>query len=220
MSYAIPHSWQLIFDSEAHKPYFIDLMSFIEYEYSHWECFPKRENIFNALHLTPFEDVKVVILGQDPYHTLWAAMWLSFSIPNNSNIQPSLRNIFKEVESDIGIKRSSTDLTDWGNQWVLLLNSVLTVQSGKPASHSWRWWEIFTDSIIRILSEKWEGIIFVLWGNYAIAKSSLIDITKHHIIKSAHPSPFSAHRGFFGSRPFSKVNQILRNQWKADIRWG
>lgn len=220
MIQSISHWWQPIFDTEIAKPYFTHLMSFVEYEYSHWMCFPRRENIFNAFNLTSFEAVKVVILGQDPYHTLWSAMGLSFSIPNNSRLQPSLRNIFKEIESDTGIKRSNTDLSDWGNQWVLLLNSVLTVRSGKPTSHSWKWWEIFTDSIITNLSMKWEGIIFVLWGNYAIAKSSLIDITKHYIIKSSHPSPFSAHRGFFGSRPFSRINHILRREWKGIIHWG
>ena len=202
------------------QPYCIDLLSFIDSEYSQKICFPQKEDILRAFDITPFEEVKVVILGQDPYHTLWAAMWLSFSIPNNSKIQPSLRNIFKELSSDVWSQRLSTDLTDWAEQWVLLLNTVLTVRSEEPASHSGYWWEQFTNRVITILSEKKDGIVFILWGNYAISKSKLIDKNKHCIITSAHPSPFSAYRGFFGSRPFSRTNLYLRKEWKKEIDWG
>jgi uracil-DNA glycosylase len=161
----------------------------------------------------------VVILGQDPYHTPWAAMGLSFSVPNGSKAQPSLKNIFKELESDLWVTRTNTDLTDWAEQGVLLLNSVLTVRQGEAASHQGKWWENFTDAAIRALSEKRDGIVFILWGNYAIAKKSLIDSKEHHIITSPHPSPFSAHNGFFGSKPFSKTNTYLWEQGNWEIHW-
>lgn len=215
----IPTSWKKIFQSEINKQYFTNLINSINSEYSQYICFPQQEDIFNALNITPFENTRVVILGQDPYHTPWAAMWLSFSVPNWSKMQPSLRNIFKELESDIGATRINTDLSDWAEQWVLLLNSVLTVRSGEPTSHANQWWEIFTDSIISHLSEKGEDIVFVLWGNYAIEKSSLIDSTKHCIIASPHPSPFSSYRWFFGSQPFSRINEYLKNHWKKEITW-
>lgn len=219
MHLSLPLSWQSILFSETQKAYFHWLIDIINSEYSHYICFPQQNNIFRALDMTPFDDVKVVILGQDPYHTPGAAMWLSFSIPNWSKTQPSLRNIFKELESDTWAKRINTDLTDWAKQWVLLLNSVLTVRSGEPASHEKQGWEQFTDSIISVLSEKGNNIVFVLWGNYAIQKASLIDASKHCIITSPHPSPFSSYRWFFGSRPFSKINEYLRNHWKTEIVW-
>lgn len=219
MQLIIPASWQKILATEVEKEYFQLLQTFINSEYSQYNCFPQQNNIFQSLNITHFDDVRVVILGQDPYHTPGAAMWLSFSVPNGARAQPSLRNIFKELESDTWILRTDTDLTDWANQGVLLLNSVLTVRSGEPASHQGQWWEIFTDSVISILSEKSEGIIFVLWGNYAIEKSSLIDLNKHYIISSPHPSPFSSYRWFFGSRPFSRINEYLKNNWKKEIIW-
>ena len=219
MTVCIHSSWYDVLSSEFDKPYWESLTEFVKKEYSTNRCFPEGNDIFRAFDTTHFEQVKVVILGQDPYHTRWAAMWLSFSVPNGSKAQPSLRNIFKELESDTGIKRIHTDLTDWAEQGVLLLNSVLTVREGEPASHKNRWWEIFTDSVIRIISEKKEGVIFLLWGNYAIAKQSLIDRNKHVILSSAHPSPFSAHTGFFWSSPFSRINTLLYSKWETIIDW-
>ncbi len=216
---SFPSSWQSILSSELESLYFQNLQLFINSEYLQYNCFPEEKNIFRALAVTPFEDVKVVILGQDPYHTPGAAMWLSFSIPNGVKIQPSLRNIFKELESDLGIIRTNSDLTDLAEQGILLLNSVLTVRSGDPGSHANHGWERFTDSIISLLSEKGEGIVFVLWGNHALSKNSLIDSTRHCIIESSHPSPFSSYRWFFGSRPFSRINQYLTNHWKSEIKW-
>ena len=215
----IPTSWQAVLASEWDQSYWTDLTEFVIREYSQKICFPEEKNIFKALQLTQFDDVRVVILGQDPYHTLGAAMWLSFSIPNWSKIQPSLRNIFRELESDIWIKRINTDLTDWAEQWVLLLNAVLTVREWEPASHQDIGWEQFTDATVMALSEYREGLVFILWGNYAIAKQPLIDTTRHHTIISPHPSPFSAHRGFLGSRPFSRTNEYLRQSWKIEIQW-
>lgn len=220
MTVHIHPSWQSVLSSEFEKPYWKDLTSFVKDEYSKTRCFPEWKNILRAFDMTPFEDVKVVILGQDPYHTAWAAMGLSFSVPNGSKAQPSLRNIFKELRSDIWSQRLNTDLSDWAEQWVLLLNTVLTVRTEEPASHSGYWWEQFTNRVITILSEKKDGIVFILWGNYAISKSKLIDKNKHCIITSTHPSPFSAYRGFFGSHPFSRTNLYLRKQWKKEIDWG
>ena len=219
MIHPIHPSWYSILASEFEKPYYSVLVDFIEWEYQKSRCFPEERDIFRAFDTTPFEAVKVVILGQDPYHTSGAAMGLSFSTPYGSKIQPSLRNIFKELESDLGISRTHTDLTDWAEQWVLLLNAVLTVREWEPASHRWRWWEIFTDTVIRTLSEKREGVVFILWGSYAIAKSSLIDGSRHHAITSPHPSPFSAYTGFFGSRPFSKTNAYLLWEKREAIAW-
>ncbi len=219
MTVRIHLSWHAVLASEFEKLYWESLTSFIKSEYSQKKCFPEGKNIFRAFDSTPFDDVKVVILGQDPYHTPGAAMWLSFSVPNGSKAQPSLRNIFKELESDLWITRTETDLTDWAEQGVLLLNAVLTVEQGIPASHQGKGWENFTDATIRILSEKREGIVFILWGNFAISKKSLIDSSKHHIITSPHPSPFSAYNGFFGSKPFSKTNMYLESHGKPPILW-
>ena len=217
---SLPPSWQLALASEFQKSYWESLSSFIKSEYSQNICFPKEQNIFKAFNVTPFENVKVVILGQDPYHTAGAAMGLAFSVANGSKAQPSLRNILKELESDIWSQRTRTDLTDWAGQWVLLLNTVLTVREWVPASHQKQWWENFTDATISSLSEQREWIVFILWGNSAIEKQSLIDTSKHHIITSPHPSPFSAHRGFLGSRPFSRTNTYLREQGREEIVWG
>jgi uracil-DNA glycosylase len=220
MTVKIHPSWHTALAWEFEKLYWANLTDFVKREYSQWPCFPEGKNIFRAFDTTPFDAVKVVILGQDPYHTAGAAMWLSFSVPNGSKAQPSLRNIFKELESDLGVKRTQTDLTDWAEQWVLLLNAVLTVREWEPASHQKMWWENFTDAAISALSAEREWIVFILWGNYAIAKKSLIDATRHHIITSPHPSPFSAHNGFFGSRPFSRTNTYLREQGSTEIVWG
>ena len=212
-------SWHAVLAQEFEKSYWENLTTFVKDEYSKTACFPEWKNIFRAFDSTPFEQVKVVILGQDPYHTPGAAMWLSFSVPNGSKPQPSLRNIFKELESDTWIVRTDTDLSDWAEQGILLLNAVLTVRSWVPASHGGKWWEQFTNSIIHLLSEKREWLIFILWGNFAISKKSLIDSKKHHIITSPHPSPFSAHNWFFWSRPFSRANTYLREMGKDEIVW-
>ena len=249
MTVKIHPSWYMALAWEFEKLYWWELTEFIKSEYSQKRCFPEGKNIFRAFDTTPFDAVKVVILGQDPYHTAYspsfwgtknpefqntehgllhssqwqkpvcAAMWLSFSVPEWSKPQPSLRNIFKELESDTGIKREKTDLTDWAEQGVLLLNAVLTVREWEPASHQKMWWENFTDAAIEALSQKREWIVFILWGNYAIAKKSLIDASKHHIITSPHPSPFSAHNGFFGSKPFTRTNQYLVEQGQQGIVW-
>lgn len=215
----IPNNWNSILSSEIQKSYFLDLQKFIYSEYSQKECFPEQKNIFRAMEITGFDDIRVVILGQDPYHTPLAAMWLSFSVPDGYRAQPSLRNIFKELESDIGIKRTQTDLTDWAEQGILLLNSVLTVRSWEPGSHADRWWESFTDYIIQSISSRRDRVVFILWGNYAISKESLIDTERHLVIKWVHPSPFSAYRGFFGSKPFSKTNDYLIQNSIDPIVW-
>lgn len=219
MTVKIDSSWYRVLDVEFQKPYWQHLTEFVKQEYGEKTCFPEGKNIFRAFNTTPFDRVRVVILGQDPYHTPGAAMWLSFSVPNGSKSQPSLRNIFKELKDDLGTDRVNTDLSDWAEQGVLLLNSVLTVRQGEAASHQGKWWEIFTDSVIRNLSDQREWIVFILWGNYAISKSSLIDTQKHHIIRSPHPSPFSAHNGFFGSKPFSRTNQYLQKSGIPIIHW-
>jgi uracil-DNA glycosylase len=219
MTVTIHPSWHNVLHEEFEKPYWNTLTSYVRKEYATRRCFPEGKNIFRAYDLTPFESVKVVILGQDPYHTPWAAMWLSFSVPDGSKPQPSLRNIFKELDHDLGIKRTKTDLTDWAEQGALLLNAVLTVRQWEANSHQGKWWENFTDATIRTLSEKWEHIVFILWWAYAIAKRALIDPNKHLIIASPHPSPFSADRGFFGSRPFSKANEYLAKVGKRRVEW-
>jgi uracil-DNA glycosylase len=220
MTIHIHPSWHAALALEFQKPYWERLTQSIEDEYWRGGCFPDSRKIFYAFDMTPFDTVKVVILWQDPYHTAGAAMGLSFSIPDGSKMQPSLRNIFKELDSDLGIERTHTDLTDWAGQGVLLLNSVLTVREWEPASHQKMWWTHFTDAVIQTLSQKREWIVFILWGNYAIAKKSLIDASKHHIITSPHPSPFSAHNGFFGSKPFSKTNTYLCEQGRGEVKWG
>lgn len=195
MSVKIHESWKKLLEKEFEKPYWKELTDFVRHEYQTHTCHPEAKHIFRAFDLTPPENLKVVILGQDPYHTPRAAMGLSFSVPNeNEKLQPSLRNIFAELQDDLGIIRQNSDLTDWAEQGILLLNAVLTVRSGEPASHKNRGWEIFTDSVISVISEHCENIVFVLWGNYAIAKKSLINQQKHKIIESPHPSPFSAHK--------------------------
>lgn len=220
MTVRIEPSWHAVLCDEFEKPYWKELTQFVKEEYQTTSCFPPGKNIFRAFDLTPFEKVKVVILGQDPYHTPGAAMGLSFSVPTGNKPQPSLRNIFTELKSDLWIDRTDTDLTDWAEQWVLLLNAVLTVREGLPASHQGKWWEIFTDRVIELISEKKEHCVFLLWGNYAIAKKSLIDETRHTIITSPHPSPFSAHKWFFGSKPFSTINDYLTETWQESIHWG
>ena len=181
--------------------------------------FPKYENIFNALKLTDYDDVKVVILGQDPYHGENEAHGLSFSVLDGVKRPPSLDNIFRELYSDLGIKRTNNNLSDWAKQGVLLLNAIITVEKDHPLSHKGRGWEIFTDNIIKYLNERKKPIVFILWGNYARSKKQLITNPRHYIIESAHPSPLSASRGFFGSKPFSKCNAFLRDNGMEEIKW-
>jgi uracil-DNA glycosylase len=204
---------------EYNKKYFIDLENYIIEEYKNKIVFPDSDSVFKALKLTDYNDVKVVILGQDPYHGIGEAQGLSFSVPNNIQKPPSLRNIFKELKSDLNIERESNDLTDWADQGVLLLNSILTVVKDSPLSHKDKGWEIFTDEIIRKLNNRKKPIVFILWGNYARSKKNLITNKNHFIIESAHPSPLSASRGFFGSKPFSKANDFLEKNNIEKVRW-
>lgn len=209
------------YDEEKEKEYFVELEKFIENEDKEKTIYPKKKDRFKALEKTPFENVKVFILGQDPYHGKGQAQGFSFSVPNDQKIPPSLRNIYKEIESDLNIKLNydKKDLTNWTEQGVLLLNSVLTVEEKNPASHAKKGWEIFTDSIIKLISEEKENVVFILWGKYSENKAVLIDESKHKIIKSAHPSPFSARRGFFGSKCFSKTNIFLKENKIKEIKW-
>lgn len=211
--------WDLVLKDELEKDYFKKLGIFVKNEYKNKTIYPAYNNIFKALRLTDYDKVKVVILGQDPYHGVNEAHGLSFSVLEGVRRPPSLDNIFKELYSDLGIKRENNNLTDWALQGVLLLNSVLTVEKDKAFSHSNKGWEIFTDTIIERLNERNSPVIFVLWGNAARSKKALIDQNKHYIIESAHPSPFSASRGFFGSKPFSRINKILRDNNEKEIEW-
>lgn len=219
MAVRIHPSWQAALAPEFDKPYWGALTNFVKEEYATETCFPPGKAIFRAFDATPFDQVKVVILGQDPYHTPGAAMGLSFSVPQGHRAQPSLQNIFKELATDVGHTRSHTDLTDWAEQGVLLLNAVLTVRQGSPASHAGKGWETFTDAAISALSAQRQGLVFVLWGAYAMGKKSLIDASRHHLITSPHPSPFSAYKGFFGSKPFSRANAFLIEQGHEPICW-
>ena len=212
-------SWNILLTTEFEKDYWQSLIEFVKQEYAHSSCCPRGVDVFRAFDMTPPENVRVVILGQDPYHTPWVAMGMSFSVPNGSKPQPSLRNIFKEIYSDIWASRTQTDLSDWANEWVLLLNAVLTVREGEPASHGGKWWENFTDRVIELLSEERDHIVFILWGKFAESKRALIDEKKHLIISSAHPSPFSVNRGFFGSRPFSRTNEFLKKNGNQEVHW-
>ncbi|MEG0021734.1 MAG: uracil-DNA glycosylase [Bacilli bacterium] len=215
----IGNDWDSILEFEYNKDYFKKLINLISEEYDKKIIFPKKEEIFNSLKHTKFENVKVVILGQDPYHGEGQAEGLSFSVKNGVKRPPSLNNIFKELESDISIKRNENSLINWADQGVLLLNSILTVEKAKPLSHKDIGWEIFTDYIIKKLNDKQSPIVFILWGNFAKSKKHLITNNIHKIIEGTHPSPFSAYRGFFGSKPFSKTNNFLEENKIERIRW-
>lgn len=216
----IEENWKRALASEFAKPYFAELVDFLHREKSSGKTiFPPGSQIFRAFDLTPPEKVKVVILGQDPYHGQGQAHGLSFSVPAGVPAPPSLKNIFKEIESDLGVSMSGyPDLQSWASQGVLLLNSVLTVRSGEAASHSRIGWEKFTDSVIEYLSSNCSGIVFLLWGNFARGKSALIDRSKHHVLEAAHPSPL-ARGAFFGCRHFSKTNEILASTGRTPIDW-
>lgn len=203
-------NWKELLGAEWDKPYFKELQSFLDQEYAEHTIYPPREEVGSAFRLTPYDAVKVVILGQDPYHGPGQAHGLSFSVKPGVKIPPSLRNMFKELEDDLGCPIPSHGyLEKWAKQGVLLLNTVLTVRAGEANSHKGMGWERFTDTVIQTLSEREKQIIFVLWGKPAQAKLKLIDRTKHYIIQSTHPSPLSAHRGFLGSRPYSQINEQL-----------
>ena len=215
----IGNNWDDILKEEYNKPYFEKLMNFIEDEYSKYTIYPDKNNIYNALKLTPPNKVKVVILGQDPYINKDQANGLSFSVQPGIAIPPSLRNIFREQRKDLGIiQPNSGDLTKWAEQGVLLLNTTLTVRAGLSNSHQGKGWGIFTDSIIKYLGQK-ENIVFMLWGNNAKAKRKLIDSSKNLILEAAHPSPLSATRGFFGCQHFSKANNYLIEHNLSPIDW-
>ena len=216
----IDESWYKVLREQFEAPYFAELKSFLVEEKQHYAVYPPGRLIFNAFNLTPFDKVKVVILGQDPYHGLGQAHGLSFSVPDGVQFPPSLLNIFKELNNDLGIPMAhSGNLEKWAREGVLLLNASLTVRAGQAASHSRHGWETFTDAAIRALSEEREHLVFILWGNYAIAKRALIDPFKHLILTSVHPSPLSASRGFFGCHHFSKTNNYLIEHNIEPIDW-
>jgi uracil-DNA glycosylase len=216
----IESSWKAVLEEEFDSQYFADLRAFLEEEKKMHVIYPPGPLIFSAFENTPFNRVKVVILGQDPYHGPGQAHGLCFSVPDGIPAPPSLVNIFKEIRNDLGIPvPSGTDLTPWARQGILLINAILTVRANQASSHQNKGWEKFTDAVIRAISEKRSNIIFLLWGNYAIAKESLIDSSRHFILKAAHPSPLSASRGFFGCRHFSKTNEILRDLGLKEINW-
>lgn len=219
MTVRIEPSWKAQLQDQFEQPYWQSLTAFVKAEYAAGPCCPAGKNIFRAFDLTPFDDVKVVILGQDPYHTPGAAMGFCFSVPDGNRPQPSLQNIFKELHDDLGVQRQQTDLTDWARQGVFLLNSVLTVRERAAGSHANHGWETFTDSAIARLSAQRDGLVFILWGSYAIAKRALIDTGKHLVLTARHPSPLSAHSGFFGSKPFSRTNDYLAARGNTPIRW-
>ncbi|HEY4516538.1 MAG TPA: uracil-DNA glycosylase [Candidatus Paceibacterota bacterium] len=213
-------SWRAVLQDEFGEEYFKELRRFVKEEYQHAIVYPAPKNIFRAFDLTAFDAVEVVILGQDPYHGPGQANGLCFAVSEGVALPPSLQNIFKELESDVGpVKNRSGDLERWAKQGVLLLNATLTVRARTAGSHQGKGWERFTDAVIRALSEKRENLVFILWGAYAKAKGAHIDRTKHLVLESAHPSPFSAASGFFGSKPFSKTNEYLEKHESKVIDW-
>ena len=211
--------WNVVLKEEYEKNYFKNIAMFINKEYKEKIVYPPKRDILRALKLTDYNDVKVVILGQDPYHGENEANGLSFSVNEGIKLPPSLKNIYKELYDDLGITKTTGDLTSWANQGVLLLNSVLTVLKDTPTSHSKIGWQEYTDAIIKKLNEREKPIVFILWGNYARSKKNLITNKRHYIIESPHPSPFSANSGFFGSRPFSKTNEFLKKNNIKEIEW-
>lgn len=211
--------WDVVLKEEYEKNYFKNIAMFINKEYKEKIVYPPKRDILRALKLTDYNDVKVVILGQDPYHGQNEANGLSFSVNEGIKLPPSLKNIYKELYDDLGITKTTGDLTSWANQGVLLLNSVLTVLKDTPTSHSKIGWQEYTDAIIKKLNEREKPIVFILWGNYARSKKNLITNKRHYIIESPHPSPFSANSGFFGSRPFSKTNEFLKKNNIKEIEW-
>ncbi len=220
MPVQIEPSWKHALAEEFEKPYFSTLSQTVKAAFLAGPVYPPPKFVFNAFALCPFTSVRVVILGQDPYHGEGQAHGLSFSVPEGIKNPPSLQNIYKELASDIGVApRTSGNLEAWATQGVFLLNATLTVLPGQPGSHQGLGWETFTDSVIKTISDQKKHVVFILWGKYAQAKKSLIDESKHFIIESPHPSPFSAYTGFFGSKPFSRTNEYLKSHGQTPIQW-
>jgi uracil-DNA glycosylase len=212
--------WNPLLRSEFDEPYWSELQQFVAEERRRGPVFPPADDVFAALHLTPYADVKVVILGQDPYHGAGQAHGLCFSVRQGVPIPPSLRNVYQELRDDLGVTTPSHgNLERWARQGVLLLNTTLTVRSGQAASHQGKGWERFTDRVISTVNDKHERVVFLLWGAASRKKRALVDVTRHTVIESAHPSPLSAHNGFFGSRPFSRTNDALREAGRDPIDW-
>lgn len=221
MEVKLEPSWKEALKDEFDKGYFAHLAEFVRAEYTHGVVYPAPKNVFRAFELCPFDHVKVVILGQDPYHGKGQANGLCFAVGPDIALPPSLQNIFKEIESDLGkpLANRTGDLERWAKQGVLLLNATLTVRSSAPGSHQNRGWEEFTDAVVRVLNEKKEHLVFILWGTYARQKGAHIDRKRHLVIESVHPSPFAARNGFFGSKPFSKTNDYLKSTGQEPIDW-
>lgn len=220
MDVRIEASWKEVLQTEFDKPYFVQLTDFVREEYKRGRVYPPAGLIFNAFNLCPFSKVKVVLIGQDPYHEPGQAHGLCFSVNDGVAFPPSLLNIFKELKSDVGTDiPQSGNLSRWAEQGVLLLNATLTVREHQAGAHQGKGWEEFTDAVIKTLSDKKEGLVFILWGSYAQSKAKLIDEHKHQILRSAHPSPLSAYRGFFGNHHFSLTNDYLSKHGKTIINW-
>ena len=222
MEVKIEKSWKKHLSQEFEKDYFNELVSFVKDEYVNHKVYPKPKNIFRAFESTSFDEVKVVILGQDPYHGTGQANGLCFSVNEGINHPPSLKNIFKELKTDLDIENKadySGDLVKWSSQGVFLLNATLTVRANQAGSHQHKGWEEFTDAVIKVLNEKKQNLVFLLWGRYAQEKGSIIDESKHLVLKAAHPSPFSAYNGFFGCKHFSKTNAYLKTKGIKEIDW-
>lgn len=214
------NDWQEILQDEFEKDYYKDLRKLLIEEYKHYEIFPKAENIFNAFHYTAYKDVKVLILGQDPYHNIGQAHGLAFSVKDGVKIPPSLQNIYKELNSDLGIPIARTGyLKAWADEGIMLLNTTLTVRAHQPMSHAKIGWEIFTNAVIEKISEKKEPVVYILWGNHAKARKKFINNKNHLIIEGVHPSPLSANKGFFGSKPFSRANEFLKERGVTPPSW-
>jgi uracil-DNA glycosylase len=220
MGWELPDSWQAVVGNEIEKPYFKDLQAFVDAERKKYTVYPKESEVFSALEYTPYESVHVLILGQDPYHGPRQAHGCSFSVRPHVSPPPSLRNIFKELYNDVGATPPDHGcLVPWARQGVLLLNTLLTVRAGQANSHQGKGWEEFTDAIFRAVNRKSSRVVFILWGASARRKAAMVDLTRHVVIQSAHPSPYSASSGFFGSRPFSRANQALHQTGLSPIDW-
>lgn len=221
MNVKIEESWKQRLEGEFTQAYFQELVQFVKSEYQNRKIFPSGNLIFNAFNKCPFDQVKVVILGQDPYHGTGQANGLCFSVNDGVALPPSLKNIFQEIQSDLDLPISKNgNLEKWSQQGVMLLNATLTVRAHQAGSHQNKGWEQFTDNVVRCLSEEKENLVFLLWGSYAQQKGKQIDTSKHLVLKSPHPSPFSADRGFFGNRHFSKTNEYLKQKGKTPVDWG
>src|SRR5690554_7325676 len=220
MPVKIDTSWKTVLENQFSSPYFASLIEFVKQQYATQTCYPKGNQIFAAFDRCKFDKIKVVILGQDPYHGAGQANGLCFSVNDGITFPPSLINIFKEIESDLEKPfPKSGNLERWADQGVLLLNATLTVEQSKPGSHQNKGWETFTDAVIKTVSDKKENVVFLLWGNFAKSKTKLIDKNKHHVLISGHPSPFSAYKHFFGNRHFSKTNEFLKSKGLKEIDW-